>query len=110
MKIINQRKINIRVAGHIYAVVLQEWEGDREYVVRVPAFPEIVTQGASIIESKAMAKEAIELAWNATKNNFMGIIPILKAKDLLRLLLRRVWVNLIGRFPQICPKGLDINC
>jgi len=80
MKITSQKKINIRVAGHIYAIVLQEWEGDREYVVRVPVFPEIVTQGASIIESKAMAKEAIELCLKCNEKQFYGDHSNFKSK------------------------------
>ena len=80
MKIISQKKINIRVVGHIYSIILQQWDGDREYVVRVPVFPEIVTQGASIKEAKVMAKEAIELCLECAKKQFYGDNSNFKSK------------------------------
>ncbi len=58
---ISRRKLNIRTGTGVYAIILQKWEGDMGYVVRVPAFPEIVTQGESVKESKEMAKDAIAL-------------------------------------------------
>ena len=45
-----------------YTVILELSEEDGLYLVRVPAFPEVHTYGGTVEESKANAKEAIELA------------------------------------------------
>lgn len=61
MPITNRKKINIRTKKGVFAVVLETWDNEPGYVVRVPKFPEIVTQGDNITEAKKMAREAIEL-------------------------------------------------
>ena len=45
-----------------YTAIIEFSEEDRVYLVRVPAFPEVHTYGETMEESKANAKEAIELA------------------------------------------------
>jgi antitoxin HicB len=45
---------------HVYAVILEPAE-EGGFVVRVPAFPEICTEGDSESEALAMAQDAIEL-------------------------------------------------
>lgn len=61
MKKIKQIQLNVKTSKGIFGIILQKWDGDREYVVRTSRFPEIVTQGSSIKEAKDMAREAIEL-------------------------------------------------
>jgi antitoxin HicB len=47
-------------SSRTYTVILEPAE-EGGYVVRVPALPEIVTEGDSEAEALAMAKDAIEL-------------------------------------------------
>jgi len=47
-------------AARTYTIVLEPAE-DGGFVVRVPALPEIVTEGDTEAEALAMAKDAIEL-------------------------------------------------
>jgi predicted RNase H-like HicB family nuclease len=61
MKITRQYKVNVRTRNGTYNIILQKWSGESGYVVRVPKFPEIVTQGETLAEARAMAREAIEL-------------------------------------------------
>ena len=68
MKIINKKKFNVRTLKGIFSIILEEWENERGYTVRVPKFPEIVTEGDSIKEAKKMAKEAIELCIECMEN------------------------------------------
>ncbi|MBI5153185.1 MAG: type II toxin-antitoxin system HicB family antitoxin [Parcubacteria group bacterium] len=56
-----EKKFNIKTAGGVFSIVLKKWGEDKGYIVRVPKFPEIITQGSSIKEAKLMAKEAIDL-------------------------------------------------
>lgn len=53
--------MNIRTRKGIFTIVLEQWNGEPGYVVRVPKLPEIVTQGDTIVEARRMAAEAIEL-------------------------------------------------
>ncbi len=68
MRIIAKRKLNIRTAYGKYTIVLEKWEGDHSYVVRVPKHREIITQGGTINEAKKMAREAIELCIDCENN------------------------------------------
>ena len=61
MHIIKKKKLNIRAGGGIFEIVLESWDGDYGYTVRVPKFPQIITQGDNIEEAKRMARDAIEL-------------------------------------------------
>ena len=77
MKITREKTLNIKAKDKRFKISLQCWEGEKGYVVRVPAFPEIVTEGSSIIEAKKMAKEAIGLCLECQKNEYY---PNLKSK------------------------------
>lgn len=70
MKIISRKKINIRTMLGVFEIILEKWEGDRGYVVRVPKYPEIITQGDSIKEARIMAKDAIELCLRCEKDEY----------------------------------------
>lgn len=61
MKVTKKKIFKIKTKKGFFSITLQKWEGDRDYVVRVPAYPEIVTHGTNIEEAKTMAREAIEL-------------------------------------------------
>lgn len=56
-----KRKYNIRADQGIFRIVLESDNKERGYTVRVPKFPEIITEGKTIQEAKKMAREAIEL-------------------------------------------------
>ena len=77
MKITHRKIIQARTSGGVFRVELQVWDKDKGYVVRVPRFPEIVTEGANLLEAKKMAKEAIELCLECQKNEHH---PGLKSK------------------------------
>ena len=68
MKITKEKTLNVKTGGKCFKVSLQCWEGERGYVVRVPVFPEIVTEGSSITEAKKMAREAIGLCLKCEGN------------------------------------------
>lgn len=61
MHVTKKHKLNIRTNKGVFAVVLETWNAEPGYVVRVPKFPEIVTQADSVEEAKQVAREAIEL-------------------------------------------------
>lgn len=67
MAITNRKKLNIRTKKGVFGIVLETWDNESGYVVRVPKFPEIVTQGENIAEAKKMAREAIELCIECQK-------------------------------------------
>lgn len=77
MKITQRKIIQVRTGGEIFKVVLQVWDEEKGYVVRVPRFPEIVTEGANLVEAKRMAKEAIEICLECQENEYH---PRLKSK------------------------------
>jgi len=68
MHVSKRTKLNIRTNRGAFDITLETWNGESGYVVRVPAFPEIVTQGDTISEAKKMAREAIELCLECEKN------------------------------------------
>lgn len=61
MRVTRREKMNVRTRKGVFAIILEQWDDEPGYVVRVPWFPEIVTQGDTIAEARKMAAEAIEL-------------------------------------------------
>ena len=51
---------SIAVSSHTYSVILEPAE-EGGFIVHVPALPEVVTEGDTVEEALAMAKDAIEL-------------------------------------------------
>lgn len=68
MKIIKSQKLNIRTSKGIFEIILEKWESDHGYTVRVTQLPEIVTEGDSIEKAKKTAKEAIEFCIGCKKD------------------------------------------
>ena len=60
MKVTKRKKLKVRTKKGIFKIELQTWDKEPGYVVRVPALPEIITEGSNIKKAKAMAREAIE--------------------------------------------------
>ena len=63
LRVMNRRgtkktKVNIQTQYGIFDVVIEK--DDRDYLVAVPQRPDVVTFGASLVDAKRMAKEAIE--------------------------------------------------
>jgi len=61
MHVTKRTKLNIKTDQGVFPIVLETWDNEPGYVVRVPALPEIVTQGDTLAEAKKMARGAIEL-------------------------------------------------
>jgi antitoxin HicB len=53
-------KTEIAMRSHTYSVILEPAE-EGGFIVHVPTLPEVVTEGDTVEEALAMAKEAIEL-------------------------------------------------
>ena len=51
---------SVTVSSHTYSVILEPAE-EGGFVVRVPALPEVVTEGDTVEDALANAREAIEL-------------------------------------------------
>ena len=77
MHVTKKTKLNIRTSKGFFDIILETWNDELGYVVRVPVFPEIVTQGNTFSEAKNMAREAIELCLVCEAN---GNHPDIKSK------------------------------
>lgn len=57
----NKKELLLPTKRGTYRTVIWYDKKDRAYLVKVPALPEVVTFGKTLIEAKKMAKDAIEL-------------------------------------------------
>jgi antitoxin HicB len=70
------------MTSYSYAIVLEP-DKDGGFVVHVPAFPEICTEGDTEAEAMAMAKDAIELVIASRKERGEDI-PVSHGRPVLR--------------------------